>query len=163
MKKFLQEFKEFAIKGNIFDMAVGVIIGGAFGKIVSSLVGDILMPLISILLGSVSFESMKWVLGTNADGTPNTLNYGLFLQNIVDFLIIALSIFLAIKLLAKLKRREDAPKEKPEEKPDEQTLLLREIRDLLMNYPDTKEQTVLQEPANTHLSQPELSQPNSDK
>lgn len=131
MKKFLHEFKEFALKGNIFDMAVGVIVGGAFGKIVSSLVGDIIMPLISVLLGSVSFESMKWVLGANADGTPNTLNYGMFLQNIVDFLIIALSIFLAIKFLAKLKRHEEAPKEQPEEKPDEQIVLLREIRDLL--------------------------------
>ena len=121
---FLAEFKKFALKGNVIDMAVGVIIGGAFGKIVSSLVEDIITPLIGLLLGGVDFKSLKWAMGGAA------IAYGNFIQNIIDFIIIALSIFLFIKLMSKFsKKKEEAPQEPPK-KPDD-VLLLEEIRDLL--------------------------------
>ncbi len=124
---FVSEFKKFALKGNVLDMAVGVIIGGAFGKIVSSLVADVITPAIGILLGGVNFTELKWVI--NAE-TEAAINYGNFIQNIVDFLIIALSIFIFIKVLSKFSRKkEEAPKEPPK-KPDD-ILLLEEIRDLL--------------------------------
>lgn len=122
----LKEFKEFALKGNVLDMAVGVIIGGAFGKIVSSLVADILMPLIGILIGGMSFSELSVTIGTAV------FNYGLFIQAIVDFLIIAFSIFLFVKLINKAMRKkkvEPAPEPKPE--PSREELLLAEIRDLL--------------------------------
>ena len=134
---FIQEFKDFVMKGNVIDMAVGVIIGGAFGKIVSSLVGDIVMPLIGLLLGGFDFNNLKWILkpaSKAADGTvieAVTLNYGTFIQNTVDFLIIAFSIFLVIKGITKLRRKKEekpvviAPVQTKEE------ILLTEIRDLL--------------------------------
>ena len=115
---FLQEFKAFAMKGNVIDMAVGVIIGGAFGKIVSSIVADVIMPPIGLLVGGVNFTDLKWVLkpAVLEDGkevaAAVTLNYGNFLQVTFDFLIIAFSIFMFIKLLTKLTEIRDLLKEK---------------------------------------------------
>lgn len=128
---FLKEFKEFAVKGNVMDMAVGVIIGGAFGKIVSSLVNDIIMPPIGVMLGGMDFKEMKAVLvEATADKAAVTLNYGMFFQNILDFLIIAFCIFLMIKGINSLKKKEaEAPAEPPA--PSSTDTLLTEIRDLL--------------------------------
>ena len=127
----LKEFKEFALKGNVIDLAVGVIIGGAFGKIVSSLVNDILMPLIGVILGGVSFTEVKYVITpASGDIAEVAILYGSFIQAIVDFLIIAFSIFLFIKLLASRKKKEaEAPSAPPAPAPE--VLLLEEIRDLL--------------------------------
>lgn len=124
-KKVVSEFKEFISKGNIVDMAVGVIIGSAFGKIVTSLVNDIFMPLIGVIIGGLDFTSLTIKVG-NA-----VISYGVFIQNIVDFLIIAGCIFLMIKILAKFKKKEEVKEEEPVVKEDENTVLLREIRDLL--------------------------------
>lgn len=122
-KKVVGEFKEFISKGNIVDMAVGVIIGSAFGKIVSSLVNDIFMPLIGIIIGGLDFSKLTLTVG------EAVIAYGTFIQNIVDFLIIALCIFMMIKVLAKFKKKEEV---KPEPvKESEDVVLLREIRDLL--------------------------------
>ncbi len=127
---FIKEFKEFAMKGNVMDMAVGVIIGGAFGKIVSSLVDDVLMPLIGKLTGGVDFTSLAITLGEGE--TAAKLNYGTFIQNIIDFLIIAFCIFLMIKGMNKLnKKKEEEPAPEPE--PSNEEKLLGEIRDLLKN------------------------------
>lgn len=132
MKEFLSEFKTFALKGNIFDLAIGVIIGGAFNKIVSSLVNDIIMPIIGVLTGGINFRDYKLFLTNPLYGTQAlTLNVGMFFQNIIDFLIIALSIFLAIKLLAKLERKKELDEEVSIKKEDETVTLLTEIRDLL--------------------------------
>lgn len=139
---FIQEFKAFAMKGNVIDMAVGVIIGGAFGKIVSSIVADIIMPPIGLLIGGVTFTDLKWVLkeGVAAtDTTPAieavTLNYGNFLQNTFDFLIIAFAIFFFIKLITKMtaKKEEEASQPTPPAPPapSKEEVLLTEIRDLL--------------------------------
>lgn len=117
------EFKQFALKGNVLDLAVGVIIGGAFGKIVSSLVKDVLMPIVGLLLGRINFSKLSITVGSAH------LNYGLFLQEVVDFFIVAFSIFLFIKLINHFKRKEE---KKPEAaKTETQEALLREIRDLL--------------------------------
>jgi len=128
-----KEFKEFAIKGNVIDLAVGVIIGGAFGKIVSSLVSDIIMPLIGILTGGIDFTSLALTLKEAVgDKKAVTLNYGMFIQNVVDFFIIAFSIFLFIKAINKLKKnKEEAVEEIKEEKLSKEVELLSEIRDLL--------------------------------
>ena len=128
--KFLKEFKAFAMKGNVVDMAVGVIIGGAFGKIVTSLVNDIVMPAISLLTGKINIADLAYVVGANSDGSEIALKYGMFLQNIIDFLIIAFSIFVVIKLISKLQKPkvEETPKA-PELTTEEK--LLTEIRDLL--------------------------------
>ena len=99
----LQEFKEFAMKGNVVDMAVGVVIGGAFGKIVSSLVGDVVMPLLGKLVGGANFSDLAINLGANAAGEPVLLKYGAFLQSAFDFLMIAAAIFMAVKAINKLK------------------------------------------------------------
>ena len=146
MKKFFEDFKAFALKGNIMDMAIGVIIGGAFGKIVTSLVNDIIMPLISLITGNVNFTELKYVFKeaildeAGAVITPEAaLTYGNFIQTVVDFLIIALSIFLVLKVLLKakeaaesLKKKEEAEEEAAEEaKVDQNIELLTEIRDLL--------------------------------
>lgn len=137
---FLQEFKAFAMKGNVIDMAVGGIIGGAFGKIVSSIVADVIMPPIGLLVGGVNFTDLKWVLkpAVLEDGkevvAAVTLNYGNFLQVTFDFLIIAFSIFMFIKLLTKLteKKKEEAPAAPPAPPaPSREEVLLTEIRDLL--------------------------------
>lgn len=139
---FLKEFKEFAMRGNVVDMAVGVIIGGAFGKIVSSLVNDIIMPPIGWLIGGVDFTQLKVTFPEsfmNPDAAPVTWNYGSFIQVVIDFIIIAFCIFLLIKginRLSNLKRKEE---EKPVEpvttaappEPSEDIKLLTEIRDLL--------------------------------
>ncbi|MBS5886183.1 MAG: large-conductance mechanosensitive channel protein MscL [Clostridium sp.] len=137
-KKFISEFKDFAMKGNVLDLAIGVIIGGAFNKIVSSLVKDIIMPPIGLITGGVNFSELAYVLKPGEGGNdPVTLNYGLFIQNIVDFLIIALSIFIFIKIVKKLnsKSEEEAKKEEEEEekKLTVEQELLTEIRDLLKN------------------------------
>lgn len=134
-KKFLTEFKEFALKGNVLDLAIGVIIGGAFNKIVSSLVSDIIMPPIGAITGGVDFKDLVYVLKP-ATGTTEavTLNYGAFIQNVVDFLIIALSIFVFVKIITMLNRKKEEDIEEVENKEPELTVeqqLLIEIRDLL--------------------------------
>ena len=136
---FIKEFKEFAVKGNVMDMAVGVIIGGAFGKIVTSLVNDLLMPVIGKLTGGVSFVDLFVNLG---DGEYSTLAaakeagaavlaYGQFIQNIIDFLIVAFCIFLMIKGMNKLNRKKEEPEQPAEPAGPTQEELLAEIRDLL--------------------------------
>ncbi len=125
---FVKEFKDFAMKGNVVDLAVGVIIGAAFGKIVSSLVGDIIMPLIGMLVGGVNFTDLKLKLGAPIEGMQQaTINYGSFIQTVFDFTIVAFAIFIVIKQLNKLKKPvEAAPAAKPAD-----IALLEEIRDLL--------------------------------
>ncbi len=139
MKKFLNEFKEFAMKGNVMDMAVGVIIGGAFGKIVSSLVNDLLMPLVGALIGNVDFTTLSATLrkavmdGETVVKPAVVLNYGNFIQVTVDFLIVAFCIFAVIKAINAMKKKEEpapAEPEAPAPKPDD-VVLLEEIRDLL--------------------------------
>ena len=127
---FIQEFKEFAMKGNVMDMAVGVIIGGAFGKIVSSLVDDVLMPAVGMLTGNVDFTNLTAKIGTGEDAA--VLKYGVFIQNVVDFLIVALCIFFVIKLMNKLLKKK-AEEPAPEPEPSNEEKLLGEIRDLLKN------------------------------
>ena len=146
MSKFLQEFRDFAVKGNMIDMAVGIIIGGAFGKIVTSLVSDIIMPPIGLLVGGVNFTDWNVVLkeAVMENGeviTPAlTLNYGNFIQVLFDFLIIAFSIFLVIRginkmkeMTSKKKAEEEAAAPAPEPEPTKEEILLTEIRDLLKN------------------------------
>lgn len=130
MSNMLKEFKKFAMKGNVLDLAIGVVIGSAFGKIVTSLVADIIMPVIGFLTGGINFTNLKYPF----PGTQGkvTLNYGSFIQNIVDFLIVSFSIFLFVKLISRLKREsksEDIEAEAP--KPSDEVFLLQEIRDLL--------------------------------
>ncbi|WP_347452146.1 large-conductance mechanosensitive channel protein MscL [Acetoanaerobium noterae] len=126
----LKEFKTFIMRGNVMDMAVGIIIGGAFGKIVTSLVNDIIMPVISILTGSVDFKHLKYVIEPAQGEIPElAVYYGQFIQNLVDFVIIAFSIFIMIKMINKLKAK---PKEEAAPaKPSEEVVLLSEIRDEL--------------------------------
>jgi large conductance mechanosensitive channel len=131
MGNMLKEFKEFAIRGPVIDLAVGVIIGGAFGQIVTSLVNDILMPILSILIGGISFTDLKLVISPATDTAAEVaFMYGSFIQSVVDFLIIALCIFLFVKLATSLSRKEPEPEPAPPEPSNEETLL-REIRDLL--------------------------------
>ena len=139
---FIQDFKAFALKGNVVDMAVGVIIGGAFGKIVTSVVNNIIMPPIGVITGGVDFTDLKVTLkeavveGENVVSEAVTLNYGQIIQDVVDFLIIAFCIFLMIKGIAKLSRKkeeEDAAAPAPEPEPSAEEKLLTEIRDLLKN------------------------------
>ncbi|MDP4223840.1 MAG: large-conductance mechanosensitive channel protein MscL [Bacteroidota bacterium] len=129
--KFLDEFKKFAMKGNMVDMAVGIIIGAAFGKIVSSLVNDIIMPPIGLLLGGINFTDFKLVMKAATEAKPAvTWNYGTFIQTAIDFLIVALSIFLIVKAInAAKKKEEEAPAAPPA--PTKDQVLLTEIRDLL--------------------------------
>ena len=132
----IQEFKEFAVKGNMIDLAVAVIIGAAFGKIIDSLVKDIIMPLIGLLLGGVNFSHLFVTLGSASYASlaaaekagAAVLRYGLFLQAVVDFLIIAWAIFIAVKAINRLKREQPAPAPAA---PPEEVVLLREIRDQL--------------------------------
>ena len=109
MKKWLEEFKKFALKGNVVDMAVGVIIGGAFGKIVSSLVNDLFMPILTLITGGVNTSSLFLALGPGAAAGVATLNYGLFIQNVIDFLLIALCVFLFVKALSAFQKKQPAP------------------------------------------------------
>lgn len=128
---FIKEFREFAMRGNVVDMAVGVIIGGAFGKIVSSLVADVFMPVLGIFTGGIDFKDLKFVLKDAVGDVPAvTLNYGVFVQHVVDFVIIAFAIFLMIKALNKLKNEKPAEPAQPP-KPSNEEVLLTEIRDLL--------------------------------
>lgn len=146
MKKFFEDFKAFAMKGNVVDMAVGVVIGGAFGKIVTSFVNDIITPLLGILLGKMSFTDLKWVINPaildeagNEVTAELALTYGNFIQQVIDFLIISLSIFLVLRLMMTLKsafeKKEEAKAEEPAPEappaPSEELVTLREIRDLL--------------------------------
>ena len=127
----MKEFKEFAIKGNVVDMAVGIIIGAAFGKIVSSFVADVIMPPIGVLLGGVDFTNLAFTVKEAAGEMPAVvISYGQFIQTIVDFTIVAFAIFIAVKAINSLKKKEE---EKPEEAPEPsaEEVLLTEIRDLL--------------------------------
>jgi large conductance mechanosensitive channel len=129
---FIKEFKEFAMRGNVVDLAVAVIIGGAFGKIVTSFVNDILMPPIGLLLGNVNFKDLKLIMQAATETTTAvTWNYGSFIQNIIDFIIIAFSIFLMIKAMTRVqKKKAEEPAPAPPEPTNEEKLLT-EIRDLL--------------------------------
>lgn len=122
--KTLKEFKEFISKGNVIDLAVGVIIGSAFGKIVSSLVDNIIMPLIGVIIGGIDFTGLTLTV------KDATITYGVFIQNVIDFLIIAFCIFMFTKVISKFNKKEEVVEEKPEEK-DDKVELLEEIRDLL--------------------------------
>jgi large conductance mechanosensitive channel len=127
----LQEFREFAVKGNMIDLAVGVVVGGAFGKIVSSLVGDIIMPPIGLAVGGVDFKNLKMVLKPGeGDAPPVSLNYGAFLQTIFDFLIVAVALFVVVKAINSLRRTEEAAPPPPAP-PSNEEVLLADIRDLL--------------------------------
>ena len=126
----LKDFKEFAFKGNVLDMAIGVIIGGAFGKIVTSLVNDLIMPIISILIGGLNFTDLKYVITpAHGDIAENAIAYGSFIQNVVNFFIIAFCIFMFVKLIEKFKKKEEVKVEAPKKADD--VVLLEEIRDLL--------------------------------
>jgi len=130
--KAIHEFKEFAVKGNVVDMAVGVVIGAGFGKIVSSLVADIITPVLGILVGGVNFTNLKVTLkDAIADKPPVTWNYGSFIQSIFDFLIIAWAIFVLVKLINRLKRQEPKPPPAAPPPPSAEVQLLTEIRDAL--------------------------------
>lgn len=127
----MKEFKEFVMKGNVIDMAVGIVIGIAFGKIIGSLVTDIIMPPIGILLGGVDFSNLSWVIKEATEAAEAvTLNYGKFIITIIEFIIIAFSIFMVIKAINNAKKKEE---EKPAEplKPSEEVMLLKDIRDVL--------------------------------
>jgi large conductance mechanosensitive channel len=128
---FIKEFREFAVKGNVVDMAVGIIIGAAFGKIVSSFVSDVITPPLGYLIGGVDFTNLAATLPAIQEGKEDvTINYGTFLQTLFDFVIVAFAIFLVIKMINRLKRKEAAaPAEPPP--PSRQEVLLEEIRDLL--------------------------------
>lgn len=130
----INEFKEFAVKGNVVDMAVGIIIGAAFGKIVTSVVGDVIMPPIGLLIGGVDFSDLAIVLKEATADTPAvTISYGRFIQTIIDFTIVAFAIFMVVKGINRLKRKEEAapePAPAPAE-PTKEEVLLTEIRDLL--------------------------------
>ncbi len=140
----LEDFKKFAMRGNVLDLAVGVIVGGAFGKIVTSLVNDIVMPLVGLLLGAINLKEMDWIIrvGTETDLSDQlVLRYGMFLQNIVDFLIISLSIYLFIKLMEQFRRKqEQALAEEQAVTPPRSEVLLEEILEELkkQNRQETK-------------------------
>jgi len=129
----MSEFKSFAMRGNVVDMAVGIVIGGAFGKIVSSFVNDVLMPPIGMMMGGVDFSELAVVLKeASGEASAVTLNYGIFIQTVLDFLIIAFAIFMVIKAMNNMKKKEEeAPAEPP--KPSAEVELLTEIRDSLKN------------------------------
>lgn len=127
----MKEFKEFAVKGNVVDMAVGIIIGAAFGKIVSSAVGDVIMPPIGVLLGGVDFSNLALTVKQASGDMPAVvIGYGKFIQTVIDFTIIAFAIFIVVKAINSLKRKEEETP-KPEPAPSAEQVLLTEIRDLL--------------------------------
>lgn len=129
----MSEFKDFAMRGNVVDMAVGIVIGAAFGKIVSSFVSDILMPPLGIMMGGVDFKDLAVELQAASGDVPAvTLNYGSFIQTVVDFVIIAFAIFMVIKAMNNMKKKEEAAPEEPKA-PSEEVVLLTEIRDSLKN------------------------------
>jgi large conductance mechanosensitive channel len=130
--KMLQEFKAFAMRGNVVDLAVGIIIGGAFGKIVSSVVNDLIMPPIGVLIGGVDFKDLKiTIVEAAGDAAAVTINYGNFIQNVVDFLIIAFAIFMIVKGMNRMQKKEEAPAPAAPPEPSNEEKLLAEIRDLL--------------------------------
>jgi len=122
----LEEFKKFILRGNVFDLAVGVIVGGAFGKITTSVINDLIMPPLGMMIGGVNFKNLKWVIG-GKEGAPVSINYGMFIQTTFEFLIIAIVIFFAIKAVSMLNKKEEAAPAIP----SDEILLLTEIRDLL--------------------------------
>lgn len=127
----MSEFKDFAIKGNVVDMAVGIIVGVAFGKIVSSFVADVVMPPIGVMLGGVDFTDLALTIQeASGDAAAVTMNYGKFIQTVIDFTIIAFVIFIAVKMINSLKKKEEAAPSSPP-KPSNEEVLLSEIRDLL--------------------------------
>jgi len=127
---FVKEFKTFAMRGNVMDMAIGIVIGAAFGKIVTSLVNDVIMPPVGVLMGGVDFSSLAVTLKAASAGAPAVvLKYGMFINTIIDFLIVALAIFLVIKGMNSLKRKQEAPATPPP--PPIQEMILRDIRDIL--------------------------------
>ncbi len=127
---FLSEFRDFAMRGNVVDLAVGIIIGAAFGKIVSALVANIIMPPLGLLIGGIDFSQFGLILrGAEGAKPPVVMQYGLFLQSVFDFIIVAFAIFVAIKLMNRLHLKKEA--EKPAKKPSPEETLLTEIRDLL--------------------------------
>ena len=134
--KLVDEFKAFVMRGNVLDMAVGVIIGGAFGKIVTSLVNDIFMPIIGMIVGNVDFTTLEIKIGEPVEGVEQAaIKYGMFIQEIINFLIIALCIFMFIKLIAKIqKKKDETPAPTPE--PTKEEVLLTEIRDTLNKMAD---------------------------
>jgi large conductance mechanosensitive channel len=136
----LREFKEFAMKGNVIDLAVGIIIGAAFGKIVDSLVKDVIMPPLGILIGKVNFTDLAVKLGTDPAGKPVLLRYGAFLQEVFNFLIIALAVFLLIKVINEARRRMERKAEEDPKAPEvpADIKLLTEIRDELRSKPTTR-------------------------
>ena len=136
MKKLLEEFKAFVMRGNVVDMAVGVIIATAFGKIVTSLVNDIFMPIIGVLIGNMDFSDLQIKLGTPVEGVEQAaIRYGAFIQEVINFFIIALCIFMVIKVINKMqKKKEEAPAPAPE--PTKEEVLLTEIRDALNKIAD---------------------------
>ncbi|MFZ5430952.1 MAG: large-conductance mechanosensitive channel protein MscL [Bacteroidota bacterium] len=128
----LKEFKDFAMKGNVVDLAVAVVIGGAFGKIVTSVVNDVIMPPIGLLLGGVDFSELKILLkAATAETEAVTLNYGAFINTVIDFLIVAFAIFMVIKGINATKKKQPAPPPPPPPAPSKEETLLTEIRDLL--------------------------------
>lgn len=128
---FVKEFKEFAVRGNVIDMAVGIIIGAAFGKIVSSLVGDVIMPPIGWMIGGVDFSDLAFALPVIVEGKDVvTISYGKFLQTVLDFAIVAFTIFMVVKVITRLKRKEEEKPAAPAA-PTKEEVLLTEIRDLL--------------------------------
>ncbi len=139
----LKDFKKFAVKGNVVDLAVAVIIGAAFGKIITSFVNDVLMPPIGLLLGNMDFKELSWTIKSGADAVMNgdavvteaiapvTINYGMFFQNVVDFVIIAFVIFMMIRAIVKAQKKEEAAPPPPPPGPTKEETLLTEIRDLL--------------------------------
>lgn len=134
MKKLFTEFKEFAMKGNVVDLGVGIIIGGAFGKIVTSFVNDVLMPPLGLLMGGVDFADKSWVLRAATETKPEiVMHYGSFINSIVDFAIVAFAIFMVIKQINRLKSEPKVVEEKPAE-PSEEIKLLAEIRDAIKSY-----------------------------
>jgi large conductance mechanosensitive channel len=128
---FVTDFKKFAMKGNVIDMAVGIIIGAAFGKVVASFVKDILMPPLGVLIGGVNFTELQYVIKeAQGEVAAVAIKYGVFIQSLVDFLIVAFAIFVAIKVMTSLKKKEEAAPAAPA-KPSKEEVLLTEIRDLL--------------------------------
>lgn len=130
---FFKDFKQFVMRGNLIDMAVGVIIGGAFGKIVTSLVNDVIMPSLGIVLGNVDISKLEYKLGEAVEGVEQaSIKYGIFLQNIIDFIIIAFCIFIFIKIITNMnKKKEEAPAPVTPPEPTKEEVLLTEIRDAL--------------------------------
>jgi len=129
---FIQEFKDFAVKGNVVDMAVGIIIGGAFGKIVSSFVNDVIMPPIGAMLGGVDFSKLQIIVKDAVGEAPAVaIKYGAFLNTVIDFVIIAFTIFILVKIMNNLKKKEEAPAPAAPAPTPEDIMLLREIRDSL--------------------------------